>query len=84
MRVYTVYDSKAEAYLQPFYARTNGEAMRSFTDAANQKDHNFSRFAADFTLFCIGEFDENSGTLHSLKAPESLAKAIDLIRESAQ
>lgn len=63
MRIFTVYDSKAEGFLRPFFAPTAGVAKRSFEAAANAVDHDFFRFAADYTLFEIGYFDEDTGKL---------------------
>lgn len=57
-RIFTVYDSKAEAFLEPFFAETAGLAIRSFETAANTSGHAFSKYAADFTLFEIGAFDQ--------------------------
>lgn len=65
--VYSVYDSKAEAYLPPFYLHADGQAIRSFTTAANTVGHDFNKFSGDFTLFRIGKFDDFSGMLE----PES-------------
>lgn len=76
--VYTVRDDKAEAYLPPFYCRTDGEALRLFTTAANDADHNFCKFAGDFHLFLIGTWDELSGKLKPLDAPKHLVCAIDM------
>lgn len=76
-KMYTVHDSKAGAYLQPFYARQNGEAIRSFAEACNQKDHNFYKFASDFTLFEIGEFDEQTGVITPMLVPLTLGNGVD-------
>lgn len=77
MKIFTVFDSKAEAYLQPFFARTNGEAVRSFTEAANDSGHNFCKYSGDFTLFEIGEYDETTGNITPLKAHQNLGKGSD-------
>lgn len=60
---FTVYDSKAEAYLRPFFAGNRGQAMRSFGDACNDASHEFNKHAEDYTLFYIGAFNEESGML---------------------
>lgn len=69
MKIFTVYDSKAQAYIQPFFAVNQGTALRSFATAANDQQHDFNRYAADFTLFLIGEWEPTSGhiTLHESK-----------------
>lgn len=81
LKMFTVYDSKAEAFLQPFYAQTTGVAIRIFTAAANDAGHDFNRYAGDYSLFEIGEFDQQSGTLYPLEAQENLGLAITYITE---
>ena len=50
-KVYSVYDAKAGGYLDPFMAMTDGLAIRMFASAANDAQHDFHRYAADYTLF---------------------------------
>lgn len=61
LHVYSVFDKAVGAYLQPFYARSQGEALRSFSEAANNGTSNFAKYPLDFTLVRLGEFDDNSG-----------------------
>jgi len=63
MKLYTVYDSKVEAYLTPFFLPNADMAIRVFTDCANDSAHQFCRWASDYTLFQIGEYDDTSGRL---------------------
>lgn len=58
-RVYTVYDSKAEIYMQPIYFRADGEALRAFKASLNSNGHQFASNPADYTLFAIGEYDDD-------------------------
>lgn len=58
LKIFTVYDAKSEAYLTPFFALANGQAIRSFEDSANEVGHAFNKHASDFTLFVIGEYDD--------------------------
>lgn len=79
LSMFTVYDSKAEFYSKPFYARTTGEALRSFQEAANDRAILVGQYPADYTLFCIGEFDENTGEINLLDAFQSLGRGIDYL-----
>lgn len=72
---FAVYDSKAECFLRPYFAETKGLAVRAFSDAANDPQHEMCRHAEDYTLFYIGSFDQMAGELQRC-APESLLKAI--------
>jgi len=78
MKVYSVYDAKAEAYLPPMFFVSRGVAIRTFGAAASDEKHDFNRFASDYTLFELGDFDEFTGkfTLHS--APVALGNALEL------
>ena len=66
LKVYTIHDSKTEAYLKPFYAATDAEAVRTFADAINDNNSPFHRHAEDYTLFGIGTFEDTQGLLDSL------------------
>lgn len=75
IRIYTVYDHAAGAWLDPFYAATDKMALRSFRDAANNPQHNFYKYPDDYMLACIGEFDQDKGSLHPFEVPELLGTA---------
>lgn len=60
-RVYTVYDSKAEVYMQPIFMRADGEAVRAFKASIAQSGHQFASNPADYTLFAIGVYDDDKG-----------------------
>lgn len=78
-KVFTVHDSKAEAYLSPFFCLTNGQAVRSFSDTANESGHVFNKHSGDFTLFLIGEYDDQKGILVPYTTHIHLGKAIEYI-----
>lgn len=59
--VFSVLDKAVGAFLQPFFSRSKGEAIRSFTDAAGRPDEPFMKHPDDFVLYFIGEFDDSSG-----------------------
>lgn len=72
---FCVFDCKAEAYLRPFFAETNGLAIRSFRDAANDPSSEMCKHAADYTLFRVGDFDVLSAKLEAC-TPLSLGNAL--------
>lgn len=76
-KMYTVHDGKAAFYSPPFYARTNAEAIRTFTQAVNDPNHEIGRNYADFSLFELGAFDEQTGLLSVLKSPAILGNGVD-------
>ena len=79
-RIYTVYDCKAEAYLKPFFTSTKGLALRSFIDESNKPGTSLNTYPADYTLFEIGTYDEQTGQIVMHKAHENLGTALEHIR----
>lgn len=75
-KVFTVFDSKTEAYMRPFFCQTKGEAIRIFSDTVNQDDTQFWRHPGDFSLFEVGEYDDQHADLRSI-TPVCLGVAIE-------
>lgn len=59
--MYSVFDAKVGAHLQPFFVRTEAEAVRAFGRMVNDKEHLFGAHPADFALWYIGSFDDLQG-----------------------
>jgi len=79
-KIFSVYDSKAMAYIQPFLFPEQGQALRAFTDAANDPNHMFCKNAGDYTLFNIGAFDDASAQIISNDPPINLGNALEFKR----
>lgn len=79
LAMFTVFDAKASAYMQPFFSRNTATAIRSFEVACNDESHEFNLHAFDYTLFEIGEFDQEHCTLKPT-TPVSIARAHELIQ----
>lgn len=81
--MFTVYDSAAGGFLEPFFAPSVEFAIREFRQAVNTEGHQFNRFPEDYTLFSIGEFDQKSGKVSSSE-PSSLGVAVTFLERKAQ
>lgn len=79
MEIFSVYDSKAESYLQPIFAPNAAVAVRMFSNAVNQEGHDFGKFAQDYTLFHLGEWNEKEAKITMKRAPESLGNALQFV-----
>lgn len=79
LKIFTVYDCKAEAYLPPFYLSAVGQALRHFADTANDASHPFGKHPADYTLFQIGQFDDQHASISMLEAKISLGTALEAL-----
>ncbi len=78
IKMYVVHDSKAAAYLQPWFNSTHALAKRNFADCVNDKTHNFGRHPEDYRLFYIAEFNDHDAKLEPC-APHSLGNGIEFI-----
>lgn len=80
--VYSVFDSKISAHLQPMFCLTEGQAIRSFSDAVMDDKTSLFLHPHDYSLFQIGEFDQHSGMLFPLTAPIQIITGSE-VRHSA-
>lgn len=76
MFAFSVRDNAVEAFLPVFFARSKGEAVRSFVSACDTPDHQFAKNAGDFTLFGVGSFDDSSGMLSPME-PSRIMSALE-------
>lgn len=63
LNAYTVFDRKSGVYHAPYFAVSDGAAVRSFADLANDPQTQVGRHPGDYVLYRIGEFDDASGLL---------------------
>ncbi|QXP08141.1 MAG: nonstructural protein [Arizlama microvirus] len=77
LKVFSVYDSKVEAYKQPFFMSTKGEAVRGILEVLDRQDHPFAKYPADFTLFELGEYDDANGKMLPLPTPISHGSLVE-------
>lgn len=81
LAIFSVYDVKVGAFMQPFFSPTTGAALRSLTDAVNDPKHEFSKHVEDYTLFRLGEWDDTSGLFES-GPPDSVVTCRELVNSS--
>lgn len=81
LKVFCVRDQKTEAYMQPFFMKTKGEAIRAWSDTVSDKQTQFNKHPEDFTLFEIGEYNDDNGILIPHQALVSLGNALEFKKE---
>jgi len=79
MKIFSIYDSKAEAYNSPFYMQTQSLAIRAFTDEANNESSQIGKHPADFTLFYMGEYDDHTASFTLEDTKISLGVASEFV-----
>lgn len=79
-RIYMVEDVKAGVHHNPLIMISDGEAHRSFTGAANNKETIIGANPEDFRIWAIGEFNEVTGEIILFANRIMLANAQSLVR----
>lgn len=76
-KIFTIYDLKANCYLPILQFRSTGEALRAFESSCKDVNHQFNKYASDFTLFEIGEYDDESASIFMYEVKRSLGTALE-------
>lgn len=83
MKLYSVYDQKAESWGQPVFYRAHGEALRGLEDECRRPESIIAAHPEDFVMFYLGDFDETTGTLVVENSPLVLSRASELLPSAA-
>lgn len=75
--MYAIFDSCSAVYDRPFVMVADGAAIRSFTDIAKDKEHPIGAHPEHYSLWRIGQYDDNKGVITSDKN-ECIARAHEL------
>lgn len=72
----SVLDMVAQQYGRPFFTVSEGSAIRSFADEINKggPDSTLASHPADFQLFLVGTFDDDSCQIDLLPNPQLLVQ----------
>lgn len=60
-QMYSVHDVAVNLFMQPFFLRTDREALRAVGQALQDPAHPFAQHPEDYTLFSMGAFLEATG-----------------------
>lgn len=82
MKVFSIYDSKVEAYMRPFFEQTRGSAIRAITEAVNDKSTGLAKHPADFTLFELGDFDDADANFKLHSSPVNCGVLLEYVTVS--
>jgi len=80
LQVFSIRDAAMAAYNRPFFMPTVGSARRVFGDEVVKPNSDMAAHAADYELFHLGSFEEESGSFLLLDLPVSLARASDYLK----
>lgn len=77
--LFSIYDSKAETFYKPIPDISVGSMLRNFQELSNDKNTVVGKHPEDFTLFQIGEWDDDKGEVIMLESKVSLGMAIQYV-----
>lgn len=80
IRLYSVYDRKAQVFHLPYYAPTDGVAVRTFSDAIADPNVTYSRHPNDYVLYCVGTFDDSGAIVAPISPVAHVIDASSLVR----
>lgn len=76
--IVSVKDTAIDTFEAPFFVRSNGEAIRGFSDAVSDAQSPISKHPSDYLLFGLGSFDSDSGVFDT-HAPQQIARGADFV-----
>lgn len=76
LKVYSIFDDKAQCFNTPYFAQNDLVASRSFSDLCNDSRSLVSQHLGDFHLYCLGEFDDEKGVLNPYDTPSFICHAM--------
>jgi hypothetical protein len=82
INIFAIHDSKAHAFLPPFYFHHTEQAQRTFSDTIHDDTHMFSKHPADYTLFHLGTFDDEGAQIDTI-TPISLGNGLEFLNTTS-
>lgn len=78
--LYCIFDKATKGFLPPFTSDTKEEAIRQFSMSVNREGSFISQFPGDYSLFRVGHFSCEKGTIHPMNPPEFEIEGVKLLR----
>jgi hypothetical protein len=75
LNIYSIKDSKAGTFSQPFYSVNHSTAIRSFNASIQDPTNPLSNYPNDFSLYHLGTWEDREATI-TLNNVEFVADAV--------
>jgi hypothetical protein len=81
IQIYAIYDALAQVYGTPHWHKNEAVAIRTFRDMTNDHQTTICRNPQDYTLFHMGEYDDQTGNIEPPEKgiPQPVAHAAALV-----
>lgn len=83
LEIFSVFDSKADAFINPFFLQHVAMATRAIVDAGTDPTSMFKKHPEDYTLFHLGQLDDHTAAFEMLLVPENLGTVAQLLQAEA-
>lgn len=85
LRLYSIYDSKAEQFSPPQVYHNDMLALRAFEGIVNDDKMLIKKYPEDFSLYYIGNFSDSDGhyfveTSDESRVPALVGRAVDYVQ----
>lgn len=77
MKCFAILDMKAEVFQRPFFESNEKTAQRAFEIASHDEATLLGQATEDFSLWLVGEFDDQAGVLMPIE-PRMVLRGVDL------
>lgn len=84
LNAYSIFDNKALQYHTPFFASTDGAAVRSVADLVSDPNTTVGRHPGDYVLYCVGLYDDQLGAMVPISPLRHVMDAVALVRVQPQ
>jgi len=81
VQLYAIFDTCSGIYEKPFFHNADDAVKREFQDVVNEKDHAINKHPEHYSLWRLGNFDNNTGKVIDEKN-ECLWTALEAISQS--
>lgn len=82
MRIFSIFDAKLDAYLEPFFSPTTATGVRMFEATCQNPQSDFARFPQDYSLFEVGVFFPDGGRIEVHEAKIPLGVAVEYVNRA--
>lgn len=86
LRLYSIYDSKAEQFSPPQVYHNNMLALRGFESIVNDDKMFIKKYPEDFSLYYVGDLGDSDGCYHidssdETRVPVLVGRAVDYVQD---
>ena len=78
MKIFTIYDNAAKAFMAPIFCRHENEAKRILQTEVNNPQSNLHLYTEDYALFSCGEFNPQNGEFITPDYPVKVCSALEM------